>query len=138
VSAAEGRDEVVELADLRGGQLNAIGGSVLLDAGDVPGAGDRSDVVTLGQQPGQGQLRRGDADLGGDYFDLVGDAQVVLEVLAGEARVVLAPVVVVELFGGADLRAVSSRAVGFVCGAQILLFCHAAQANGFPFAPGGP
>jgi hypothetical protein len=79
VSAAEGRGEVVELADLRGGQLNAIGGSVLLDAGDLPGAGDRSDVVALGQQPGQGQLRRGDADLGGDYFDLVGDAQVVLE-----------------------------------------------------------
>ena len=36
--------------------------------------------------------------------DLVDDAQVALEVLAGEARVGLAPVVVGEVVDGADLR----------------------------------
>src|SRR5438270_10823009 len=74
--------EVVELADLPGGQLDAIGGGVLLNAGDPLGAGDRGDVVALGQQPGQGHLRRRDAGLGGDRSDLVGDPQVVPEVLA--------------------------------------------------------
>jgi hypothetical protein len=32
--------EVVELVDLLGGQLDAIGGDVLLDPGDALGAGD--------------------------------------------------------------------------------------------------
>jgi hypothetical protein len=40
---------------------------------------DRGDVVALGQQPGQGDLCRGGAGLGGDGLDLVGDAQVALE-----------------------------------------------------------
>jgi hypothetical protein len=54
VMVAGGRGEVVELADLLCGQLDAIGGGVLLDSGDPLGAGDRGDVVALGQQPGQG------------------------------------------------------------------------------------
>jgi hypothetical protein len=36
-------------------------------------------------------------------LDLVDDAEVLLEVARGEARVGLAPVVVAELLGGADL-----------------------------------
>ena len=80
--------------DLLGAQLDAVGGGVLLDAGDPLGAGDRGDVVALGEQPGQRDLRRCGAGLGGDGLDLVDDAQVALEVLAGEARVGLAPVVV--------------------------------------------
>jgi hypothetical protein len=102
VVAAGGRGEVVEFADLLCGQFDAVGGGVLLDPGDPSGAGDRGDVVALGQQPGQGYLRRRGAGIGGDRFDLVGDLQVVLEVLAGEARVGRAPVAVVELPGGAD------------------------------------
>jgi hypothetical protein len=96
--------EVVELVDLLGGQLDAVGGDVLLDPGDALGAGDGSDVVALGQQPGQGDLRRGGAGLGRDGLDLVGDSQVALEVRAGEARVGLAPVVVHEVLGRADLQ----------------------------------
>src|SRR5206468_3815239 len=102
VVVAGGRGEVVELADLLCGQLDAVGGGVLLHPGGPFGAGDRGDVVALGQQPGQGHLCRRGAGLGGDRFDLVGDPQVVLEVLAGEARVGLAPVAVVELPGGSD------------------------------------
>jgi hypothetical protein len=79
VVIADGWGEVVELVDLLGGQLDAIGGNVLLDPGDALGAGDGGDVVALGQQPDQGDLGRGGADLGGDGLDLVGDAQVALE-----------------------------------------------------------
>ena len=94
VALAGGRGEVVQPFDLLGAQLDAVGGGVLLDAGNALGAGDRGDVVALREQPGQGDLRRCGADLGGDGLDLVDDAQVALEVLAGEARVGLAPVVV--------------------------------------------
>ena len=97
VALAGGRREVVQPFDLLGAQLDAVGGGVLLDAGDPLGAGDRGDVVALREQPGQSDLCRCCTRLGGDGLDLVDDAQVALEVLAGEARVGLAPVVVGEL-----------------------------------------
>src|SRR5947208_90143 len=68
-----------------------------------------------GQQPRQRGLCRGGADFGADGLYLVDDAQVALEVLAGEARVGLAPVVVGEVVDGADLpgqQAVTEGRVG--------------------------
>jgi hypothetical protein len=65
----------VEPLDLLGLQLEVVGGSVLLDAGDALGAGDRGDVVALSEQPGQGHLCRCGARLGGDGVDFVDDAQ---------------------------------------------------------------
>ena len=122
MALAGGRREVVQPFDLLGAQLDAVGGGVLLDAGDPLGAGDRGDVVALREQPGQRDLRRCGARLGGDGLDLVDDAQVALEVLAGEARVGLAPVVVGELLGRADLageEAVAERRVGNEADAQL-------------------
>ncbi len=78
VAFAGGRGEVVEPFDLFGAQLDAIGGGVLLDAGHPLGAGDRGDVVALGEQPGQCDLRWCGTCLGGDGLDLVDDAQVAL------------------------------------------------------------
>ena len=49
VAFAGGGSEVVEPFNLFGAQLDAIGGGVLLDAGDPLGAGDRGDVVALGE-----------------------------------------------------------------------------------------
>ena len=49
VALAGGRREVVQPFDLVGAQLDAVGGGVLLDAGNPLGAGNRSDVVTLRQ-----------------------------------------------------------------------------------------
>ena len=46
---AGGRGEVVEPFDLFGAQFDAIGGGVLLDAGNPLGAGDRGDVMALSQ-----------------------------------------------------------------------------------------
>src|SRR5467141_1459597 len=98
-----GRREVVQPFDLLGAQLDAVGGGVLLDAGNPLGAGNRSDVVTLCEQPGQSDLCRCCSRLSGNGSDLVNNAQITLEVLAGEARVGLAPVVAGELLGRADL-----------------------------------
>ena len=53
-------------SQLVGGELDAVGGGVLLDAGDSAGAGDRGDVVAAGQQPGERGLCGGGADLGAD------------------------------------------------------------------------
>ena len=103
VALAGGRREVVQPFDLLGAQLDGVGGGVLLDAGDALGAGDRCDVVALREQPGQGDLCRCGTSLGSNGLDLVDDAQVALEVLSGEARIGLAPVVVGNIVGGADL-----------------------------------
>jgi len=65
VTLAGGRSEVVQPVDLRGAQLEAVGGGVLLDAGDPLGAGNRGDVIALGEQPGQSDLCRCCTRLGG-------------------------------------------------------------------------
>src|SRR5206468_2016583 len=101
VALAGGRREVVQAVDLLGAQLHAVRGCVLLDAGDALGSGNRSDVVTLREQPGQSDLCRCCTRLGRNGLYLVDDPQVALEVLAGEARVGLAPIVVGELLGRA-------------------------------------
>src|SRR5712691_1195079 len=99
---ARSRGEVVEPLDLLRAQLDSVGCGVLFDAGDALGAGDRGDVVALREEPGQRGLCWCCIELGGDGLDLVDDAEVLLEVALGEARVVLAPVVVGEILGGAD------------------------------------
>jgi len=103
VPFAGGWGEVVQPGELGGGELEAVGGGVLLDAVDAAGAGDRGDVVALGEQPGQGDLGRGCPDFGGDGSDLLDNAEVPLEVLPEEPRVVLAPVVVGNVGRGTDL-----------------------------------
>src|SRR6185437_15634989 len=91
--------ELVQLLDLPWAQLKTVGGSVLLDACDPLGAGNRGDVTTLRKQPPQSDLCRSRSYLDGNGLDLIDDAQVALEVFAGEAWVGLAPIVVEELLG---------------------------------------
>jgi hypothetical protein len=121
VALAGGRGQVAQPLELVVAQFDAVGGGVLLDAGDPAGAGDGGDVVALGEQPGQGDLRRCGAGLGGDGLDLVDDGQVALEVLPGEAGVGLAPVVAGDVIDGADLaseEAVAERGLGDEADAQ--------------------
>src|SRR5438552_17196736 len=86
-----GRREVVQPFDLLGAQLDAVGGGVLLGAGNPLGAGNRSDVVALREQPGQSDLCRCCSHLSGNGPHLVDAAQIAPEVRAGHARAVLAP-----------------------------------------------
>jgi hypothetical protein len=86
------RREVVQPFDLVGAQLDT-GGGVLLDARDPLGAGNRRNLIALREQPGQSDLFRGCTGLAGNGLVFVDDAQVALEVLSGEARVGLAPVI---------------------------------------------
>ena len=136
VPLARGRRKVVQPFDLSSAQLDAVGGGVLLDAGDSFGAGNRGNVVTLGEQPGQRDLRRRGTHFRGNGLDLVDDAQIALEVLAREARVGLAPVVVRELLGRTDIageKAVAERRVGNESDAQL-----AQQRQQFGFRVTGP
>jgi hypothetical protein len=104
VALAGGRSEVVQPLDLIGAQLDAIGRSGLLDAGNPLGAGDRGDVAALREQPGQRDLCRCGACLGCNRLDLVDDAQIALEVLAD------------EVFSGNTMRPSSSvRANAYAC-----------------------
>jgi hypothetical protein len=102
VALARSRGEVVQPFDLPSIQLEVFGGCVLLDTSDPLGTGNRGDIVALREQPRQSHLCRGCTRLCGNGLDFVDDAQVALEVLAGEARVGLAPVVVGELLGRAE------------------------------------
>src|SRR5207302_7714653 len=106
---------------------------VLLDAGDALGAGDRGDVLALGEQPGQRDLRWCGVELGGDGLDLVDDAEILFEVALGEARVVLAPVIVSEVLGGADRpgeEAVAERRVGHEADPQVAQLRGSSSASG--------
>ena len=58
VALAGCRREVIQPFDMLDAQLHAVGGCVLLDAGDPLGAGNRGNVVALREQPGQSDLRR--------------------------------------------------------------------------------
>ena len=100
---AGGRRQAVQPLDLFDAQLDVIGCRVLLDSGDTFGAGNRSNVVALREQPGQSGLCRCCSRLSGNGSDFIDDAQIPLKVLAGEARVRLAPVVVGELLRRADV-----------------------------------
>ncbi len=127
-----------------GRQLDPVGGCVLLDPGDPLGAGNWGDRpalescrrVALREQPCQSDLGRLSHHLGSNGFDLVDDAQVALEVFAGEARVSLAPSRRRKPLGRADRageEAVAKRGVGNEADAQL-----AEQRQEFGFRVTGP
>lgn len=112
VALAGGRGKVVQAGEVAGSELDLVGGGVLLQSGDSLGAGDGRNVVTLGEQPGQGDLCGGGVDLGGYGPDLVDDSQVAVQVAVGEAVVGAAPVVGVKIVQGADVAGQEAAAKG--------------------------
>src|SRR5215203_7271868 len=128
VPLAGGWREGVQPRELSGGELEAVGGGVLLDAVDAPGAGNRGDVVALGEQPGQGDLGRGCTNFGGDGSDLVDNAYIPPEVLPDEPRVVLAPVVVGNVRRGTDLTGEGNRGPAVSTGQNRCRACAATAA----------
>src|SRR4051812_40237850 len=53
VACAGGGPEVVEPFELRFGELDLVSQGVLLDASDAAGAGDRGDVFSAREDPGE-------------------------------------------------------------------------------------
>ena len=95
------------------------------------GPGDGHDIGALGQHPSQGDLCRGAAFLTGHLLDCLGQAQVALEVLALEARMVAPEVVLGQIPGCLETPGKEpppERAVGhkthfeFAAGGQDLAF----------------
>src|SRR6478735_1331860 len=78
-------------------QLDLARAPVLLEIGHALGAGDRHDVVALGEHPRQRELARRRALLLGELAELRRQLLVALEVLTREARVAAAEVALVEL-----------------------------------------
>jgi hypothetical protein len=87
------RHGLVDSPEVVGRELDAQGAEVLLQVGDALGAGDRHDVRSLGQEPGQDELRRGAALLARHLFQAQHQLAVVVEVLGLEARMLPAAVV---------------------------------------------
>src|SRR5438876_2687604 len=73
--------------DVRRGQPLAQSAQILLEPGNLLGAGDRDDVLALSQQPGQRELRRGALFLRGDRLDAFDEGAVLGQIVAHEARV---------------------------------------------------
>src|SRR5207247_11317293 len=124
VAIAGGRRDLLrDPLDLLIAQLDVGGGQVLFEVGDVPGPRDRDDVLPAVQHPGERQLSRRDGLVGCELLDALGELQVLLEVLAREARVVAAEVALVELVGRGQApceEAAAERRVGDEADAELL------------------
>ena len=71
----------VAVSELGPGQGHLAGGDVLFKVAASLGAGDRHDVVPLGQHPGEGELTGGDTLFFGQHLDLVDQLEIFPDVL---------------------------------------------------------
>lgn len=114
--ATRSRGELVESRQLRRGEHDIVGGDVLFQPAYPFGARNRSGVSIFGEQPGDGDLCRRRADLIVHCFDLVGDGEIALKVLAGEPRVGGTEVIGIELVDlpdGAGEETVTERRIQY-------------------------
>lgn len=79
-----GIEEPRQVRHVVGAERSRGGPEVLLDVRHALGAGDRHDVVRLGQQPGEGHLARGALPFRAELSERVDQSHVLLEVLALE------------------------------------------------------
>src|SRR3954451_12640082 len=109
------RQRVGDRAPLVTGQLHVGRRHVLLEVGAALRAGDGDDVLALVQHPGERELARGHALVGGELLEPADEVEVLLEVLALEARREATVVVLGEIVGGLDRareEAAAERGVG--------------------------
>jgi hypothetical protein len=81
-----GREGRVERRHVLGGELNVDGANVLLQSPRALGPWDGDDVLALGMDPRQRELRRGDPEPIGQLGDLVGERDVLAQRVLLEAR----------------------------------------------------
>ncbi len=97
------------------GQLDRCRLDVLLQVRPLRRAGDRRDILTSSQHPGEGELGGSDIFGGGDLADPLDQFEVLLEIAALEARAVPTPVFfrqVVERLITAGEKTAAQGAVG--------------------------
>src|SRR3954471_5303010 len=97
------RCDLVDPAQVVGVQLYVDRTEVLLEVANPLRAGDRDDVIAAREQPCQRKLSRRAALLTRDLAHLVDEVEVLLEVLALEARVVAAEVTLLQVVERGDL-----------------------------------
>ena len=76
------REGGLELCDVRGGQVNLYSSRVLFEILPAFGSGDRDQVLSLGQDPCEGELTGLDAATTGDGTNAVYEDLILIEVLA--------------------------------------------------------
>src|SRR5262245_19601131 len=108
------RNRAIDAAQLLRGEAHVHRPRVFLDVTAPLRPGNRHDVRTLGQHPGEGELRGGALLLLGHLLDRLGQRQIARKILALKARVVAAIVVggeVLWLFEPAAQESAPQRAV---------------------------
>src|SRR5439155_706714 len=116
------REHRLEVAQVLVGQLDVEHRDVRLEVPDPGRAGDGNDVLALRQHPRERDLRGGAALRGCELLDSLDQLEVLLEVLALEARVVAPEIAFLEVVGRADPpgeEAAAKRAVGDEADAEL-------------------
>src|SRR6267378_3093143 len=103
VARARGATHVLDLRALDARQRHVEGADVFFRVLTMLGAGNRDDVVPLGEQPRERELAGGAPLLARERFDAPDEIEIRLEVLPLEARMVLAPIVLGNVFQSLDL-----------------------------------
>src|SRR5689334_18416910 len=97
------RDDLVDAREVLPREPHVESADILLQVLATLGAGDRHDVVALRQHPGERELRGRAALLPCHGLDLAHEVEVLLEVLALEARRGTAEIVRLQIVDGLDL-----------------------------------
>src|SRR3954447_22673962 len=98
-----GRQDPVEAVDLFLRQFDVERDDILVEIAPMFGTGDGHHVVALGEHPGERELSGGATLFPRHRLDLVDELDVLLEILALEARVVLAEIALAEIARRLDL-----------------------------------
>src|SRR3984893_2802354 len=116
------RDRRGDAVDLGRGRMHVERAEILLEPGNLVGAGDRDNVGSLRQQPGQSELRRGAALVLGDRFKALDEGAVLGEIITHKAGMPAAGVARVEMGeigNGPGEQAAAERGIGDKSDAEI-------------------
>src|SRR5437773_1974835 len=103
VPRSGGGTQAFDLSNLGARHRHGEGADVFLDVPPVLGAGNRDDVVAVGEQPRERELAGRAAFLPGERFDAPDKIEILLKVVTLKARMVLAPIALGDVLRTRDL-----------------------------------
>src|SRR2546426_3837702 len=115
VARARGDPDIFEPRHVGVRQLHVEGADVFFDVFAVLRAGNGDDLVSLAEQPRQGELARRATLLAREVCDAGDEIQILLEILALKPGMVLAPITLRNVLRPRDLtseKTAAQRAVG--------------------------